>query len=133
MADKSNAGAPRTDNMRQVAAGADDNDLAGRRENPTEIASANRVPQTERIEGAPDLSDPLKQELYDLSSQEGRVSARITNDAMKGDSPSGHGGQAPEDLTGAVRPPQEMNEPGASAKLGGTPSAAFVGQGRETD
>lgn len=140
MADKSNAGAPRIDNMRQVAAGADDNDPAGQRENPAGIAATNRVPQTERIEGAPDLSDSLKQELYDLSSQEGRVSARMTNQATKGesqaakgDSPRGHGGQVPEDLTGAVRPPQEMNEPGASAKLGGTPSAASVGQGRQLD
>lgn len=140
MADKSKAGAPRTDDMRRVAAGADDNDPAGRREDPAAIASMNRVPQAERIEGAPDLSDPLKQELYDLSSQEGRVSARIDKNAMKGErqadkgeSPRGHGGQIPEDLGGAVRPPQEINEPGASAKLGGTPSAAAVKQGRQMD
>lgn len=103
-------------------------------------AVAGSAPATQEQAARGPFHDPLKQRAYGLWLRQWQPNPRADETwpqgqakAAKGESPRGRGETPREDTSGAVAPPKERGLPGAAADLGGTPSAAALGPGRQAD
>lgn len=102
------------------------------------VAGAASATQEQAARGP--FHDPLKQRAYGLWLRQWQPNPRADETwpqgqakAAKGENPRGQGETPREDRSGAVAPPKERDVPGAAADLGGTPSAASLGPGRQAD
>ena len=103
---------------------------------PEELADPSKHRQTQVFEtdNRPTGHPPGEDEAAERRFREGedmRAAGELTLGQAAGPDTTGQRAGGP-DTSGAVAPPAEMNQPGASTKLGGTPSPlATDSQGRQ--